>query len=445
MSIKARFNKVLSLFITDTVIFFFTLFLALAIRRSDIFNLDYFLAHIPRFFPLYIYIILGLFVAGLYEEHQFNIKSKKIKYILYVTFSYIIFGISFFYFFPSQYSPKIVLLIQASILILLVSIWRILSDRLFKSNKKIKALLLDKTEEADDLRLEINKNDYGIELVSHIELSIFDINKNPKEVLLNIINKNNIKMIVADIKNEKITALLPHIYALSGAGIRLYDMKNIYQYVFKKMPLSSVGYFWFYENVSLDTKVYEFVKRVLDIIMCVPVFLVWAVFHPWVKYKVRQEDGGEIYSIQERLGRYNKTIFIKKYRTMSFTDKGEWLEKSENKVTEIGKFLRRTRIDELPQIFSVWRGDLSFIGPRTDIVNLGEKLAGEVPYYNLRYSVTPGLSGWAQTNMNFQPRTVKDSIERLRYDLYYVKNRSIFLDVIIILKTIKTVLSREGS
>jgi lipopolysaccharide/colanic/teichoic acid biosynthesis glycosyltransferase len=116
-----------------------------------------------------------------------------------------------------------------------------------------------------------------------------------------------------------------------------------------------------------------------------------------------------------------------------------------NKVTEVGAFLRKTRIDELPQIFSVMKGDLSFIGPRTDIVNLGDKLSKEIINYNMRYSVTPGLSGWAQVNMDYQPRSVEDTMERLRYDLYYVKHRSIVLDFIIILKTIKTVLGREGS
>jgi lipopolysaccharide/colanic/teichoic acid biosynthesis glycosyltransferase len=190
--------------------------------------------------------------------------------------------------------------------------------------------------------------------------------------------------------------------------------------------------------------IYEFFKRIIDLILCIPIFVVWLLLHPWVTRQIKKEDGGEVYSIQERLGRYNKVIYIKKYRTMNFTDKGVWLEQSENKVTNIGRFLRRTRIDELPQIFSVIKGDLSFIGPRTDIVNLGEKLAKEVPFYNLRYSVTPGLSGWAQTMMDYQPRTVNDSIERLRYDLYYVKNRSLFLDLLIMLRTIKTILSREG-
>ena len=445
MSIKANFNKKIVLFTVDSILFFLALFLALFIRRYDIFEFDYFLSHIPRFFILYIYIILGLFIAGLYEIPQFNLKIKKIKYILYIISSYVVFGTSYFYLLPSEYSPKTVLIIQAGLLSFFIIAWRIYSKNLLKSNKKVKALILDKTEDSNELRNELFKNDYGIEVAHHIELSIFDMDKNPKQVLVDTIHRNKIDIIIADLKNEKLTTLLPHIYTLSGAGVKLYDLKNMYQYVFRKMPLSGVGYFWFYESVSLDTKVYEFVKRVTDIILCVPIFCVWFVLHPWTAYKIKQEDDGEVYSIQERIGRYNKTIFIKKYRTMSFTDKGKWLENSENKVTKIGKFLRKSRIDELPQIFSVWRGDLSFIGPRTDIVNLGEKLATEIPYYNLRYSVTPGLSGWAQTNMSFQPRTVQDTIERLKYDLYYVKNRSIFLDIVIILRTIKTVLSREGS
>jgi lipopolysaccharide/colanic/teichoic acid biosynthesis glycosyltransferase len=252
-------------------------------------------------------------------------------------------------------------------------------------------------------------------------------------------------MVIVDYSNSKSQNIFPYIYELKSKGVKVLDINYFYEYVYKKVSLDSVNYSWFFKEVKADAKIYEFIKRIIDISLCVPVFLIWLFLHPWVKYVIEKEDAGDVYSIQERLGRYGKKIYIKKYRTMSYTDNGEWLEQSQNKVTEVGKFLRRTRIDELPQIFAVLKGELSFIGPRTDIVNLGQKLASEIDHYNLRYSVTPGLSGWAQVNMNYQPRTVEDSTERLRYDLYYVKHRSVIFDIIIILKTIKTVLSREGS
>ena len=447
MSLKANFNKKVLLYLMDTFIFFGSLFLALYIRRPDVFEVGYFVDHIPRFSPLYIYFIISFFVAGLYEVPQFSLKIKKIKYILYIIVSYIIFGTSYFYMLPSEFSPKTVLIVQAALLFFIIVLWRIYSNTILKSGKNVKALILDKTTESEELSRELFKNDYCIEIAQHIDFDSFDMKKDPRQALIDTVRSNKIEMIIADIKNEKLLTLLPHIYTLTGAGVKLYDLKNIYQYVFKKMPLSSVGYFWFYENISLDTKVYEFVKRIIDLILCVPVFILMALLHPWVMRKIKQEDGGDIFSVQERLGRYNKTIFIKKYRTMSFTDKGEWLEKSQNKVTEIGKFLRKTRIDELPQIFSVWRGDLSFIGPRTDIVNLGDKLSKEVPYYNLRYSVTPGLSGWAQTQQHEAPKfgiDIKQTKTKLAYDMYYLEHSNLMTDLAIMLRTLKVLVSKSG-
>ncbi|MDQ5957197.1 MAG: hypothetical protein QG614_172 [Patescibacteria group bacterium] len=443
MTLNIGLNKKIILFVVDSLLFFGSLFFALWMRRPDIFNADYFFSHIPRFSILYIYFILALYVAGLYELNNVYFRSKIYKFAFYIIISYIVFGVMNFYLLPSDYSPKTVLLMQSMMLLIALVLWRQYSHKFLKTSSGIKAIILDDNVERHQMTAAINSFDYGIDLL--------DVNTHSKNLdsikadLYDLAIDKKLQIIFADIKNEKLKDLLPFIYSLSAQGVSLYDSKILYETIFKKMPLSGIGYFWFYENVSINIQLYEFVKRIIDLLLAIPVFIVWVLLHPWVAYKIKKEDGGNIYSIQERLGRYNKKIYIKKYRTMTFTDKGVWLENSQNKVTSIGKFLRKTRIDELPQIFAVFRGDLSFIGPRTDIVNLGEKLANEIPYYNLRYSVIPGLSGWAQVNMDYQPRNVEDSIERLKYDLYYVKHRSTFLDLAIILKTIKTVLSREGS
>jgi lipopolysaccharide/colanic/teichoic acid biosynthesis glycosyltransferase len=121
-----------------------------------------------------------------------------------------------------------------------------------------------------------------------------------------------------------------------------------------------------------------------------------------------------------------------------------WLPVSENKVTRIGHFLRKSRIDELPQALSIIKGDMSLIGPRADIIDLGKRLAGEIPYYSIRTVVTPGLTGWAQINQEKPPQSVEETKTRLTYDLFYIKHRSVMLDFVITLRTLKTILSREG-
>lgn len=424
----------------DTILFLVALYLALCIRRFEFVSFDYFVSHLPTFLSIYITFIISMYIMSMYEVLYISGHLKKIKNILYVVVSTIFIGNSFFYIFPSDYTPKTVLVIQLFILAALSLLIRLSSE----SKNKIKIAIISNDGYKAEIQ-DIIKDSDSLEIVNTAQDAIDDFDKYTDINVMNIIKNSKVDILVTDLKDTKYISLLPIIYDLSKTGLKVTDVNSFYEFLFKKTTLSSIGYGWFFKEVKANTKAYEVVKRIIDLILCIPIFIVWALIHPWVYFTIKNDDGGEVYSVQERLGRYNKKIFIKKYRTMSFTDKGVWLEGSVNKVTKVGAFLRKSRIDELPQIFSVIKGDLSFIGPRTDIVNLGDKLSKEISNYNLRYSVTPGLSGWAQVNMDYQPRTVEDTMERLRYDLYYVKHRSIILDFIIILKTIKTVISREGS
>jgi lipopolysaccharide/colanic/teichoic acid biosynthesis glycosyltransferase len=131
---------------------------------------------------------------------------------------------------------------------------------------------------------------------------------------------------------------------------------------------------------------------------------------------------------------------------MAFSDKGKWLKDKDNKnkVTRVGVWLRKSRIDELPQLLAILQGDLSFIGPRPDIIALGGQLSAQIPFYMMRYTIRPGLSGWAQVNQELPPQSLEETKVRLQYDLYYVKNRSFFLDFIIMVKTFKVLVLRTG-
>ena len=124
---------------------------------------------------------------------------------------------------------------------------------------------------------------------------------------------------------------------------------------------------------------------------------------------IKIEDGGPVFITQERFGSGNRIIKILKFRTMKTSDGGIWLTEGDSRITKTGAFLRKLRIDELPQLWSVINGDLSLIGPRPDIVDLGKKLMREIPYYNVRYLIKPGLSGWAQIKQDFPPQSVEET------------------------------------
>jgi lipopolysaccharide/colanic/teichoic acid biosynthesis glycosyltransferase len=169
---------------------------------------------------------------------------------------------------------------------------------------------------------------------------------------------------------------------------------------------------------------------------------------PFVALAIYLQDNGPLFYKTARVGQYNKIIYILKFRTMTGMDNPTDALKSELQVTSIGSFLRKTRLDELPQLINIMKGDLSFIGPRPEIPTLVQVYAENIPYYNMRHLTKPGLSGWAQIHNFDVPRGGVDihrTIDKLSFDLYYLKHRSLLLDIEIALKTVNTLFMRTGT
>ena len=178
--------------------------------------------------------------------------------------------------------------------------------------------------------------------------------------------------------------------------------------------------------------------------LAVPSLLIF----PFIAAAIKLDDKGPLIYKAERVGQYNKPISIYKFRTKNGSDSAMSALNSQLVDTRVGVWLRKTRLDELPQLLNVLLGDLSFIGPRPEIPSLAQVYAKEIPYYNARHFLKPGLSGWAQINNFDVPRgglDVQRTTTKLSYDLYYLKRRSLLLDLQIGLKTISTILMRTGT
>jgi lipopolysaccharide/colanic/teichoic acid biosynthesis glycosyltransferase len=181
----------------------------------------------------------------------------------------------------------------------------------------------------------------------------------------------------------------------------------------------------------------------MDITMAIALTPVVLILAPVISVAILLADGAPVFFRQERVGKGNRPIRLLKFRTMTMET-----DLAARKVTPLGNILRKTRLDELPQIWNVFLGELSFIGPRPEIPELVRQYVEVIPYYNIRHLITPGLSGWAQVHHEKHPHHRADVVEtkaKLSYDLYYLKNRSFVLDVKIALKTIRTLLSRSGA
>jgi lipopolysaccharide/colanic/teichoic acid biosynthesis glycosyltransferase len=256
--------------------------------------------------------------------------------------------------------------------------------------------------------------------------------------------------LIVDFSDERVKSILPDLYERIFSGVNFIDMQKIYEEIFDRVPLSLLKYNWFLENISSHPRtVYDSLKRAMDIVLSSVIGVLSLLVYPFVIIAIKLDDGGPIFITQERVGQDNTLVKIHKFRSMSGNDMGEYNSgvAKQNKITKVGKFLRKSRIDELPQLWNILIGDISLIGPRPELPALADTYETEIPYYNVRHIIKPGLSGWAQIHQENHPHhkeAVNETKEKLTYDLYYIKERSLLLDLQIALKTIKTLLSRVG-
>ena len=266
------------------------------------------------------------------------------------------------------------------------------------------------------------------------------------------IRQDSTDMVIADMRDPFAVKLTPDFYSLAfeNKNIRFFNLPSMYEQLHHRVPPSLIEESWLLENVSAGSPhyAYDLLKRGVDmlgaLVLLVPTFIIF----PIVALAIHLQDRGPLFYKTARVGQYNKTIQILKFRTMTGMDNADDALKSNLRITPIGSFLRKTRIDELPQLINILKGDLSFIGPRPEIPTLVSVYAENIPYYNMRHLTKPGLSGWAQINNFDVPRggvDIKRTIDKLSFDLYYLKHRSLLLDIEIALKTVTTLLMRTGT
>src|SRR6185369_7979167 len=192
---------------------------------------------------------------------------------------------------------------------------------------------------------------------------------------------------------------------------------------------------------------FTFCKRAVDIFLSVTGLLLTLPFFPLIALAIKLDSKGPIFFRQLRVGNREKQFMLYKFRSMrqdaELGSGAVWAEKNDPRVTSLGKFLRNSRVDEIPQLINVLKGDMSFVGPRPERPEFVEKLKQIIPYYSKRHFIKPGLTGWAQVRYPYGA-SVEDAVEKLRYDLYYIKNISAFLDTLIFFETIKVVLFGRG-
>ena len=438
----------LILFIGDIFVFYVSLIVMYFLRYGDFGWNSGFAQHLFPFSLLFSEWVLTFFILGLYEKQTLALRNKLPILIINAQVVNIFFAGVFFYFVPYfSITPKTNLLIYLVISIPLVLIWRLIISPKLESRKRQSALLIGTGSEIEELMTEVNNNKrYGFYFVNFIDLNNRDL-LNLKKDVMDLVANNGIEVIVINLNNEKIEPVLPYLYNLIFQGVRFIDKHRLYEDIFDRVPLSIVKHGWFLENVaSTPRRSYDILKRSMDIFLSLILGAISLIFYPFLYVAIKMEDGGSFLIMQKRIGKNSRMIKTYKIRSMERNEEDP-TQQNKNKITRIGSFIRKTRIDEIPQLWSVFIGEMSLIGPRPELPSAVKLYEEQIPYYGIRHLIKPGLSGWAQLYQENHPHhtaDIKETRTKLSYDLFYIKNRSLLLDIKIALKTIKTILSRSG-
>jgi exopolysaccharide biosynthesis polyprenyl glycosylphosphotransferase len=426
------------LFLGDLAVFAAALYATLFLRHLELPNNELLAEHFLPFSVLFAIWTLVFFIAGLYDRQTNVLKRKLSSLIVRAQVVNSVIAVFFFYFISVyRITPKVNLFIYLIMSVALILIWRmILADFLYGGRRE-NILLVGGGQEIYELEKEISANPrYKMNIIRAKDFNDTAMLDAPKRIFTIIAD-------LGEIGEGKL--VVPRLPELLMAGVRFIDFRQFYEDVFNRIPLSALDDGWFLESISNQRKiVYDTLKRLMDVLISAALGVVAVILYPFIAIAIKLDDGGEAMIYQERIGQNNKIFKISKFRSMKASDSGMWVSKNDDRVTRVGKALRKTRLDELPQLWSVLKGDMSLIGPRPDIRRLGEQLREQIPYYTMRHLIKSGLSGWAQIHQGTPPQSLEATKERLSYDFYYLKNRSFLLDLEIALKTIKTLLSRAG-
>lgn len=245
--------------------------------------------------------------------------------------------------------------------------------------------------------------------------------------------------------------LLNTLSRLHEQGAQITPMFAIYQDLTGRVPVSHLGADWYVAlpaNVKRTTRTYRMIKRGMDIVLSMAMLVISAPVIPLMMLAIKLDSPGPIFFSQVRVGCGGKLFKIVKFRSMrQDAEAGSgavWAADGDLRVTRVGRFLRKSRIDEVPQLWNILVGDMSFVGPRPERPEFDERLEREIPFYRARRAVRPGLTGWAQVQYRYG-NSLTDTLRKVEYDLYYIKNESLYLDLLILLRTVAVVLKLGGN
>lgn len=433
------------LLLGDFVMLCISLYVALALRNLDIPSFSYYLDNLVPFIPIICLSLAVFYIAGLYEKQTRPIRRVMGARILGAQLANVVIAAIMFFALPLSIAPKTILALYLGVSVVAASLWRFRRmQRVVRFEDRVSALLIGDSESVRDLHDEINNN---AQYLLYFTQWIRPGETQDLEGAVRAIVEKGVRVIVADTNDERVRAHMHFLYSHISSGVRVREFEALYEEILDRVPLHYLEEHRYLNGSAESRFIYDSAKRTFDIVLAI---VGGAMALPFVAVAslLVMSDGRSPFIYSERIGKNGKHFHIVKIRTMLFNDQGDPELRAKNRVTRLGRILRRTRIDELPQLYNVLKGDLSFIGPRPELPNLAKVYEEHIPQYHMRYLLTPGLSGWAQIHDYDVPRGFVDipkTERKLSFDLYYLKHRSFTLDLAIAIKTVRAVIALSGT
>ena len=428
-----------------------------------IFSFNYFNISTTNF---YWTIVLGIylnFIGSVFEMYNLQVASNQfqiIKSIILTSSITVLVYLLTPIFTPELPANRLQILIFFIAIFIALFTWRMIYVRFFASNRFSKKVILicDKEQlkelvnglESVDPHYRVlgfvNSDSANVTTVDNLKIKSIDINK-----LEDFVKKNSIsEIVIASQKTDGITVkLYNQLIHLLENGYIIREYTQVYESITQRIPVQYVSrdfYRYFPFSRSNQNHFYLIIVRFFEISFSIIGLLLGVIILPLLMLGNLFGNRGKLFYTQERVGKNGKIFNIVKFRTMvKNAEKGGavFATSNDSRVTAFGKILRKSRIDEFPQFINILKGDMAVIGPRPERPIFVNEIAEVMPFYETRHVIKPGLTGWAQVNYSYG-ETIDDSLIKLQYDLYYIKHRSIFLDVNIIFKTLSTVLFYRG-
>jgi sugar transferase (PEP-CTERM system associated) len=445
------------LFIGDSLITFVSFYIGIFIRfyNSGPSQWLQYSPLLPRAITFSIFVVSICFLMDLYGIGK---GEGRKEILLKIIFAGILSGVAlaaFYYLVPSLQVGRGILFIALSFCVVVQSMWHIgygLFLRLPGVAKRV--LILGTGPIAGTIGKVLVSNNNGFALSGYVNCVNEPIHVPQNAVigngegLLAIALREKAQKIVVSLTERRGTFPVKEVLSCKLKGIDIVDGPSFYEQLTGKLLVENINpsYLIFSDGFRL-TIFKRYFKRIFDVVLAISGIVLSLPFLLIVPILIKLDSRGPVLLRQKRVGEGEKIFTLYKFRTMiadAEKDTGPvWSQTGDNRITRIGKFLRKSRLDEIPQLFNVLRGDMSFIGPRPERPFFVESLKRQIPYYSERHCVKPGITGWAQVRYEYGD-SIEDAIEKLRYDLYYIKHLSIFLDLLIILDTIKVILFGRG-